>query len=167
MACAPYPCEDHGVARPNVFEDACEYDPDDPPGYRSGGARVGRAAGGEELEVKLIELPAGERLCPYHYEYVEEWLLVLDGEVEVRVPDGRERLARGELMRFPPGPAGAHRVENPGSSTARVLMFSSARQPSVAVYPDSDKVGVWTGNQADGFVLHRRDGQVPYFDGEA
>ncbi len=46
-------------------------------------------------------------------------------------------------------------------------MFSSAREPSVAVYPDSDKIGVWPGNEADKVMLHRADGNVDYYDGEA
>jgi hypothetical protein len=36
----------------------------------------------------------------------------------------------------------------------------------VAVYPDSDKVGVWPGNDADNLMLRRADGDVPYYDGE-
>jgi hypothetical protein len=46
-------------------------------------------------------------------------------------------------------------------------MFSSAREPSVAVYPDSDKIGVWPGNEADEVMLHRSDGAVDYWDGES
>ncbi len=45
-------------------------------------------------------------------------------------------------------------------------MFSSAREPAVAVYPDSDKIGVWSGNDADKLMVHRRDGSVGYYDGE-
>jgi hypothetical protein len=46
-------------------------------------------------------------------------------------------------------------------------MFSSAREPSVAVYPDSDKIGVWVPGGADNVMLHRADGRVPYYDQEA
>jgi hypothetical protein len=45
-------------------------------------------------------------------------------------------------------------------------MFSSAREPAVAVYPDSNKIGVWPGNEADKVMLHRRDGAVGYYEGE-
>jgi uncharacterized cupin superfamily protein len=128
------------VARGNIFDTAFEYDSGDPAGYRSGMVRVGRAAGGEALGVKLYELPLGQALCPYHYEYEEEWLVVLEGAVGVRRPRGED--------------------------AARVLMFSSARESSVAVYPDSDKIGVWTGNDADHVMLRRADGDVDYWDGE-
>lgn len=69
----------------NIYGARFEYDPEDPDGYRSGIARVGQAAGGEALAVKLYEIPPGESLCPYHYEYEEEWLVVLDGAVHKKL----------------------------------------------------------------------------------
>jgi len=150
----------------NVNSPDLEYDATDPPGYKSGMAKVGRLAGGKELNVKLYELPPGQSLCPYHYEYVEEWVLVLDGDVTIRVPDGNEALGPGDLMCFPRGADGAHKVGNAGPKTARVLMFSSAQEPSVAVYPDSDKIAVWPGDAKDNVRLHRSDGNVDYWDGE-
>ena len=151
---------------PNVYDVEFEYDPEDPPGYRSGIARVGKAAGGQEQSVKLFEIPAGEALCPFHYEYTEEWLVLLDGELDLRTPSGTKRIVKGAVVCFPPGPHGAHKTTNPGPDTARLLMWSSSREPAVAVYPDSDKIGVWPGNDADKIMVRRADGQVPYYDGE-
>jgi uncharacterized cupin superfamily protein len=150
----------------NVFDTDVEFDPDDPEGYRAGVALVGRAAGGSAITVKLFELPPGESLCPYHYEYVEEWLLVLAGEPILRVPDGERPVYAGELVCFPVGPAGAHKLVNRGDAPARVLMWSSSAEPAVAVYPDSDKIGVWPGNDADTVMLRRADGARGYYDGE-
>jgi uncharacterized cupin superfamily protein len=154
------------LRRASFLSDSFEYDPSDPEGYRSGRVHVTRAIGAQSLAVKVFELPAGESLCPYHYEYEEEWLVVLDGAVLVRTPDGQETLERGEIVQFPAGPSGAHKVSNPGEAGARVMMFSSAREPSVAVYPDSDKIGVWPGNPDDQVILHRADGAVDYYSGE-
>ncbi|MFZ1993950.1 MAG: cupin domain-containing protein [Solirubrobacteraceae bacterium] len=149
---------------PNVYEQRFEYDETDPSGYRAGVTRIGRAAGGSDLVVKQFEIPPGETLCPYHYEYEEEWLLVLDGNATVRTPDGEQAAPRGALMCFPAGPTGAHKVANAGDETVLALMWSSAREPSVSVYPDSDKVGVWAGE--DHVLLRRSDGHVDYYDGE-
>jgi uncharacterized cupin superfamily protein len=154
------------VRRANVLTDDCEYDDGDPDGFRAGVARVGKTAGGEAIAVKSFELPPGQSVCPYHYEYEEEWLLALDGDVIVRTPDGEHELHRGDLVCFAPGRGGAHKATNRGEQTVRIVMFSSAREPAVAVYPDSDKIGVWPGNEADHVMLHRADGGVDYFDGE-
>jgi uncharacterized cupin superfamily protein len=102
----------------------------------------------------------------YHYEYVEEWLLVLEGAIVVRTPTGNEELTMGDLIRFAPGPDGAHKVTNRAAHAAKILMFSSSREPSVAVYPDSDKIGVWPGGEDDQVMLQRKDGHVDYYDGE-
>jgi uncharacterized cupin superfamily protein len=154
------------VSDANVFDAEFEYDDSDPTGYRSGVATVGRLAGGKDLAVKLYEMPAGESLCPYHYEYEEEWLLLLDGELRLRGPDGERQLRRGDIVCFPPGPAGAHKVANDTDTPARLLMFSSAREPAVAVYPDSDKIGVFPPNEDDKLMVRRADGHVDYYDGE-
>ena len=154
------------MAHPNLFNANFEYDPDDPEGYRTGGAMIGREAGGKELSVRLFEIPPGQSVCPYHYEYVEEWLLVLDGDLVLRVPAGEQQLGPGDVVCFPAGPDGGHKLTNRAGDAGHVVMFSSAREPAVAVYPDSDKIGVWSGNEADKAMLHRRDGQVGYWEGE-
>lgn len=158
------------MSRVNVYDAELQFD-EEPDGYRAAeamvdGERVGRAAGGRDLTVRVFEVPAGQSICPYHYEYAEEWLLVLEGTVRLRTPEGERDLARGELVCFPAGPAGAHKVTGVGERPARVLMFSSAREPAVAVYPDSDKIGVWPGRKEDSVMLRRADGQVDYWDGE-
>ncbi len=154
------------MRRANALTAECEYSDEDPPGYRAGVAKVGAQAGGKALAVKVFEIPSGESLCPYHYEYEEEWLLVFGGEVVLRTPDGETPLEAGDLVCFQPGPEGAHKLTNTSASGARVMMFSSAREPAVAVYPDSDKIGVWPGNAADEVMLRRVDGSVEYYDGE-
>jgi uncharacterized cupin superfamily protein len=155
------------MARPNVFDERFEYDANDPAGYRSGMNPVGAAAGGTELIVRAFEIPEGQSLCPYHYEYVEEWLVVLRGELELRGPDGTSTVRDGDVVCFPAGPSGAHKLTNAVRDSARVLMFSSAAKPAVSVYPDSDKIGVWTGRRDDDLMVRRADGSVPYYDGEA
>ena len=155
------------VRRINVNRVEPESDESDPAGYRAAAAHAGVELGSDELSLNVFEIPAGESLCPYHYEYVEEWLLVLDGTPTLRVPEGDEQLESGDLVRFPAGPEGAHKLTNGSENSARVIMFSSSREPSVAVYPDSDKVGVWTPNPDENWMLRRSDGNVGYYEGEA
>jgi len=113
----------------------------------------------------IYDLSPGQAQCPYHYEYNEEWLLVLDGSIILRDTDGEQTLHRGDLVCFRPGPTGAHKIMDRSESPARTLMFSSSRVPAVSVYPDSNKIGVWPGNDTDDLVF-RRETAVPWSDGE-
>ena len=126
---------------------------------------VARVLGSAATAMYIYDLSPGQSACPYHYEYEEEWLLVVDGEIVLRMPDGERVLERGDLVCFPPGAAGAHKVTNRSDAPARTLMVSSSRVPAVSVYPDSGKIGVWPGNEADDLVF-RRESAVPWSDGE-
>ena len=144
-----------------------EYDDTDPEGYRAGMDRFGPKIGASQLGASVYELPTGQSICPYHYEYPEEeWLLVLSGHVEVRTPEGEEELGPMEVVCFPFGPEGAHKVTNRAGDAARVVMFSTKPQVSVAFYPDSGKMLASTGNPDDR-LMARRESAVDYYDGEA
>jgi uncharacterized cupin superfamily protein len=125
-----------------------------------------RTLGAAMLGGTIYDLPPGQSICPYHYEYGnEEWLVVLAGTALLRHPGGEEELEPGDTICFPVGPDGAHKVTNRTDELVRVLMLSTKNQPNAAVYPDSDKIGVWPGNEADAAVF-RRSTAVPYSDGE-
>jgi uncharacterized cupin superfamily protein len=108
----------------------------------SGRLDIAGALGSDEMAMFLYDVDPGESL-PYHYEYVDEWLLVIDGTVVVRTPEGDHELRRGDLVRYPAGPEGAHQVANRSDTSARVLLFSKVGVPAVSVYPDADTIGVW------------------------
>lgn len=150
----------------NITTPEFEYDSEDPDGFRAGLARLGKALGAAETGASVYELPPGQAICPYHYECgEEEWLLVLVGNPTLRHPDGSDRLEPWDVVCFPRGPEGAHGIRNESDETARVLMFSTVVVPTATVYPDSDKVGIWTGDPATD-VMVRRESNVEYFDGE-
>ena len=150
----------------NIATPEFTYDETDPAGYHSGMFRFGKLAGGSALGASVYELPPGQGLCPYHYEYgEEEWLLVLEGAATVRTPAGEQVLQRWDVLCFPSGPDGAHKVSNASDATVRVLMWSSVTLPCATVYPDSGKVGIWTGNPDDSMLVRKADA-VTYWEGE-
>jgi uncharacterized cupin superfamily protein len=154
------------MRRVSISDPTFTYDPDDAEGFRAGMARVGPDLGARQTGATVYHLPPGQSVCPYHYEYgEEEWALVLSGHPSVRTPEGTERLEPFELVFFPIGPDGAHRILNETDEDARVLMWSTVVTPSATAYPDSDKVGVWTGNRAEDLLI-RRSSAVEYYDGE-
>jgi uncharacterized cupin superfamily protein len=163
--------DDYGMSPANIYNVNFEYEADDPPAYASAeglidGKSVGAAAGAQAVSVRVYEMPPGKQLCPYHYEYCEEWLLVISGDLELRTPSGISSITKGDLVCFPAGPDGAHKVTTTGAEAAHIMMWSPKANPEVAVYPDSDKIGVFTDNPKDHFRFLRSDADVPYFDGE-
>jgi uncharacterized cupin superfamily protein len=156
------------LRRVNLDSLAIEYDESDPDGYRAGMARFGGDLGAVMLGGSVYELPPGQSNCPYHYEYGnEEWLIVLTGRLTLRQPGGEEELEPGDVVCFPVGPDGAHKLTNKSDELVRVLMLSTRFEPAVAVYPDSDKLGVWPDPDRRDHIIVRRESVVDYWDGEA
>jgi len=154
------------MTRFNLSDASPEYDPSDPEGYRAGADRIGPRIGAAELGATVYELPPGQSICPYHYEDPdEEWLVGLTGRVVLRTPAGEEEIGPMDVVCFPMGPEGAHKVTNRSEETARVLMLSTMPRVSVAVYPDSGKLLASPGTRDDRLMVRRESG-VDYYDGE-
>jgi uncharacterized cupin superfamily protein len=150
----------------NVFECDLEEGPGRD-GFWFRAAPLGVTLGAARIGAGLYEAREGVPIWPYHYHYPdEEWLYVLDGAPVLRDVSERRRLEAGDVVCFPPGHRGAHTLEGPG----RFVLFSGERSsgPFVSVYPDSDKVSVFPGDEADGLNALRliRAGSVDYWHGE-
>ena len=125
----------------SISDPTFAYDPDDAEGFRSGHVPLRPELGARQTGATVYELPPGEAVCPYHYEYgEEEWVLVLTGSPSVRTPEGTEHLEPLEMAFFPKGPDGAHQIRNETNEPVRVLMWSTVVTPTATAYPDSDKV---------------------------
>jgi uncharacterized cupin superfamily protein len=150
------------VSDVNLFDVELTEDDDDPDGYHVRYRRIGDLIGAEQLGLSVYELPPGQSICPYHYEVgFEEWLIVLTGRPVLRTPEGEQELRPWDVAFFPHGEGGAHKVTNRTDERVRVAMLSNKGEPAVAVYPDSDKIGVSPQNE-----LFRLSDAVGYWDGE-
>jgi uncharacterized cupin superfamily protein len=152
----------------NIYDVELMHDDDDPKGYEAGYLRLGPQLGSKRLGGTIYELERGNSNCPYHYEYGnEEWLLVLSGKLTVRHPDGEQELGPGEVASFLSGPRGAHKFTNKGKEPTRFVVFSTKVDPSMAVYPDSDKIAAWPGpGDSQDAIRVRRESGVDYWDRE-
>jgi uncharacterized cupin superfamily protein len=154
------------MRRVSIADPEFAYDPEDPEGFRAGMFRPGKDLGAERTGLSVYELPPGQAVCPFHYEYgEEEWLLVLAGRPTVRTPEGTAEAEPFDVVFFPRGPDGAHQIRNDTQETVRIAMFSDVVVPSATAYPDSGKVGIWTGIRSED-VMVRRESGVGYYDGE-
>jgi len=119
---------------------------EDQPGFEWDRMRLARRLGGEMLGASLYSLGPGQKSFPYHFHHAnEELLIVLEGTVVVRTPDGEKVAGRGDALLFKRGPEGAHQVMNESGESSRILMVSTMIEPEVAEYPDAGKVGIFAG----------------------
>ena len=82
----------------------------------------------------------------------EELLIVLDGALELRTPEGTRQISKGAVLAFPAGAAGAHRVRNASDTLASYLVVSTMRFPEVAEQLDTGTVLALKG-PADGWAF--------------
>jgi uncharacterized cupin superfamily protein len=105
------------------------------------GSRLGPAEGLTELGCAIYELDPGGQAAPYHMHHGnDELLIVLEGTVELRTPEGTRTLERGAFAGFPKGPGGAHRLRNASAEKARYVLVSTMRFPEVAEQLDTGTV---------------------------
>jgi uncharacterized cupin superfamily protein len=149
-----------------------------PPGKGPRYARVrrqlGAPAGSQALGVSHVELPPGTRSWPFHYHAAnEEGLYFLSGRGRVRIGAHEVEVRAGDYVALPVGPDHAHQTINDGDEPLRYLCISTMLPTDVAVYPDSNKFGVFAGSApgapeaARFFTGYFRDGErIDYYDGE-
>lgn len=124
--------------------------------------------GGEESEhfdVSVYEVPPGKAAFPYHYHLRnEEVFFILSGNGLLKTPEGERTVTAGDFLYFPNNENGAHKLANTSDREPLVYAdFDTRHDPEVAVYPDSDKVGIYGGGIR---MLFRAAEKVDYYDGE-
>lgn len=119
----------------------------------------------ESTVVSVYEIPPLKSAYPYHYHHKdEETFYILSGRGTLKTPDGEREVRAGELLFFPAGAAGAHKLTNLSVTENLVYIdFDVVHDLDVAVYPDSDKIGVW--GMGINKVFRRAD-DVGYYEGE-
>ena len=115
--------------------------------------------------VSVYEVPPGNAAYPYHFHHKnEETFYIISGEGVLKTPDGERTVTTGDLLFFPTGPEGAHKLTN--SSQTEVLVyidFDVVHDIDIAEYPDSVKIGIWGMGINE---IYPRTANVEYYDGE-
>lgn len=120
---------------------------------------------GAQLHVSFMEIPPGRSAFPYHWHAgITEAYVILEGTGRVRTPDGEFDVAPGQVVVFPPGPAGAHRMTNTGDEPLRYVDLDTTGDPDVIGYPDSGKTMAYTSTRPT--TIFRDTEAVDYYDGE-
>jgi uncharacterized cupin superfamily protein len=152
------------VRRINIDDVTIRWTYDGGPGpFNAACADVGRILGAKRLGYVLGRLEPGNVYCPYHWHTQEEELLVVwRGSASLRTPAGTFAVREGDIVAFPTGAAGAHRLTNDSAEACLVLFVSNTENGDACFYPDSEKVLV----EATGTIV-RSVPELDYFDGES
>jgi len=99
--------------------------------------RLGKAAGLVRIGVNLQRLPPGTRSSwPHAEEDEEEFVYVIEGEVDAWINGDLHRIVAGDLVAFPAGTGICHCIINNGEREALLLVGGEApKQGSRIFYP--------------------------------
>lgn len=122
--------------------------------------RLGDHAKLTNFGVNLLRVPPGGQSAPRHAHLrQDEFVYVLEGEVELETDAGVETLCAGLCAGFPAGSGNAHRFVNRSAADALLLVIGDRTAGDEVRYPDIDLHGRMG---ADGrYAFARKDG-TPY-----
>ncbi len=105
-----------------------------------------------------------KKILPGDNHNNEETFYIISGEGILRTPSGERKVSAGDLLFFPAGAEGAHKLTNSSETENLVYIdFDVVHEVDITVYPDSDKIGVW-GMGIN--KLYPQASDVDYYDGE-
>jgi len=121
---------------------------------------------GNQCTVAIMEIPPQKAAYPYHFHVgITEVFYIISGEGTLKTSDGKHNVSPGDVIVFPPGKAGSHKIKNTSKTEPlRYLDFDTTALADVAFYPDSEKVGlILNGNPTHIFL---ENSEVDYYNGE-
>jgi len=113
-----------------------------------------------------MEIPPQKSSYPYHYHAgITEVFYIISGQGKLETPDGDKEVRKGDVIVFPPGKEGAHRITNTSESEMLVYLdCDTVSKADVAFYPHSEKVGFIIDGQPNTFF--ELASKVDYYKGE-
>ena len=96
---------------------------------------------GNKCNVSVYEIPPGKSAYPYHYHFQsEETFYIISGNGILRTPYGETNVKAGDILVFPAGEAGAHKITNSSETEMLIYIdFDTYHSPEISFMPDSNK----------------------------
>lgn len=121
---------------------------------------------GNQTVAAFYMLPPGKSNYPFHYHTAnEEVFYIISGCGILETFDGKHSLKAGDIVVFPVGEKGAHKITNSSETENLVYLdVDTNNTPDIAYYPHSNKVGIRAaGGIRDNYSL---DSKIDYYDNE-
>ena len=122
--------------------------------------RLGNHANLTNFGVNLVRIvPGGQSSCRHAHTRQDEFIYVVQGDVDLETDAGVEHLSAGLCAGFAAGTGNAHRFVNRSAADVLLLVVGDRTAGDVVSYPDVDMHGHM---EPDGrFVFTHKDG-APY-----
>lgn len=162
--------ESRGVTKPIINLDELTFESHEHGPFRASYGVISDRIGAQKLGYNLTVVPPGGKVCPFHNHHsAEEMFLIFEGEGTLRFGDQTYPVKRHDVIACPPGKRDvAHQIINTGTAELKYLALSTREPNDVCEYPDSNKVGVYSGPEGKRHFRHlfKIDSAVEYFEGE-
>ena len=114
----------------------------------------------------FYELPPLKSAYPKHYHtYNSECFYIISGTGQVETSDDVLNVTSGDIIVFPCGKAGTHKLTNISKEENLVYLdFDTTNSPDILKYPDSGKIGIIEHNVSSTF--YKENSNVDYYEGE-
>lgn len=119
-----------------------------------------------QCTVAIMEIPPQKSSYPYHYHAgITEVFYIINGKGKIETPDGDKEVKSGDVIAFPTGEYGAHKITNTSGSDMLVYLDCDTVSASdVAFYPHSGKAGIIVDGSKKAFF--ELADSVDYYKGE-
>ena len=119
-----------------------------------------------QCTVAIMEIPPQKSSYPYHFHAgITEVFYIISGKGKLETPDGDKEVTKGDVIVFPQGKEGAHRISNTSESDMLVYLdCDTISTADVVFYPHSEKIGFIIDGQPNTFFESAN--KVDYYKGE-
>jgi len=156
--------------KPVINLDELEYQSNDEGKFQEKYSVISDKIGAKKLGYNITVVPAGKTAVPFHVHHNnEEMFFILEGSGRLRFGDKEYPLRKYDVIACPAGKRDvAHQILNTGSTDLKYMALSTLERTDVCEYPDSNKIGVFVGEQGnrDLRLLFKTEQNVDYFEGE-
>jgi len=124
--------------------------------------QIGEFGGCSHVGVCMEIIEPVKQSYPAHYHMLEEeHLLILEGQITLRLGENSHEMSAGDYVCFPAGQKAGHTLVNNSNAPCRYLIIGERNPNDVIVFTDSGRVSVRLTDEG-----YRKSATMDYWEGE-